>query len=82
MAQTLFTITEADLDRLERIARQLADLQDMLGKVVMSPRPEWVTVDEYAAEIGKSKRTVLRYIETGNLETKQECGTLLIKAPR
>lgn len=75
--QTIISINAADLTRIER---ELADLKDMLGKVVMAPKPEWLTVKDYAACIGRSERTVQRYIEQGRVESKEECGVTLVKA--
>ena len=79
MTQTLLTISEADLARIEAA---LAALATRLDRVEMRPKPEWLTLDEYAARIGRSKRTVQRYIDAGRLDTKSECGVVMIRAPR
>lgn len=62
-APTLITITpdalDAVLERLERIERLLA-----------TRPPEWITIEDYAARHGCSRRTVQRRIEQGALEVK------------
>lgn len=75
--QTLITIEAADLARIEQ---RLADLAEKLDRVVMAPKPEWLTVKDYAASIGRSERTVQRYIEQGRVQSKEECGVTLVKA--
>lgn len=74
--QTIIAIEKADLDG---ILRELADLKSRLDKVILTPKPEWVSVREYAASIGRSERTVQRYIDQGRLVTKEECGVTLVK---
>lgn len=75
--QTLITIEAADLASIER---RLADLAEKLDSVILAKRPEWVTVKDYAASIGRSERTVQRYIEQGRVPSKEECGVTLVKA--
>lgn len=74
--QTIIAIEKADLDG---ILRELADLKSRLDKVILTPKPEWVSVREYAASIGRSERTVQRHIDQGRLVTKEECGVTLVK---
>jgi len=40
---------------------------------------EWLTLDDMAAEIGKSARTVYRWVEEGKLEVKDEGGIKLFR---
>jgi excisionase family DNA binding protein len=40
--------------------------------------PEWLTVENYAELIGKTKRTVTRMIDSGKLEVKHTGGIRLI----
>lgn len=60
-ATALITITpdalNAVLERLERIERALT-----------ARPPEWITIEDYAARAGCSRRTVLRQIERGELQ--------------
>lgn len=77
--QTIIAIQQADLDR---IVRDLADIKAQLAAVQMAPRPEWLTVKQYASSIGRSERTVKRRIAEGQIETREECGVTLIKAGR
>lgn len=79
MNKPLLTIAEADLTA---IRAELRALHDRLDRVEMTPKPEWLTLRDYAAQIGKSTRTVQRYIDAGKLDTRQECGVTMIRVRR
>ena len=64
---------------LTSIRAAVADLNDKLAKVEMKPKPEYVTIKEYAAMIGKSVDTVKRRLPT--LDSKVEAGVTMIRNP-
>lgn len=75
MTQTLITIERADLDGIKQ---ELQRLHQRLDAVQMAPRPEWLTVKQYAQLINKSERTVTRMINDGKLHTDTTGDVLLI----
>lgn len=64
---------------LAAIRQELAAVRSMLEGAVITPRPEWMTVADYAALIGKSARTVKRMIADGKVETKHAGHVRLIR---
>lgn len=75
-AQTLIAV---DPDALEAVARELKRINDRLDAVEMQPRPDWLTVPQYAEMIGRSKDTVNRRIRAGRLAVKDMGGTRMVK---
>jgi len=75
-AQTLIAIDPA---ALQSIRDELAALRRSIEAVNMTAQPEWMTVNDYAAFIGKSRKTVLRYIEAGQIETAHMCGARMVR---
>lgn len=74
-------VTIVPNDTLEAILNKLDSLEKIVSAVELQPRKTWLTIDEYADTIGRSTRTIRRYIDAGQLETKQTAGVTLIKAP-
>jgi DNA-directed RNA polymerase specialized sigma24 family protein len=64
---------------LKRIQEQLDGLQSMLQKVIITPKPEWVTVKEYAKHMSKTIRTINSWIEDGKVETKMVGGVKMVR---
>lgn len=75
-AQTLIAIDPA---ALQRVLDELGVIRRALEGVSMTPRPEWLTVADYAAFIGKSARTVKRMVDEGKVETKHVGHVRLIR---
>ena len=75
-AQTLIAIDPAALQGLRD---EIAALRRSIEGVSMTPRPEWLTVADYAAFIGKSQRTVKRMVDEGKVETKHVGHVRLVK---
>lgn len=77
------TIQVATTDELERIVAplmaEIRSLHKRLDDVQMAPKKEWLTVQEYADQIGKSAQTVKRYITNGKLETKRSGTAVMIR---
>lgn len=76
MTQTLFTIEKADLDRL---VAEMHEIRQRLDRVEMRPKPEWITMHDYAQKIGRSIDTVKRRLPS--LESRVEAGVTLIRNP-
>lgn len=72
------------IDDFERIVAPLAAkidrLERKLDAVQMTNPERWIPINEYAAKIGRSRRTVTRAIASGYLNTKEVCGVTLIEA--
>lgn len=62
------------------IMRELADIKQQLRMVQMQPRPEWVTVAEYAKMVGVTPRTVRNWIASGQLETYQHGSKTMVRS--
>nr|WP_309504345.1 hypothetical protein [uncultured Roseovarius sp.] len=67
-----------DPHALEALQSEIARLHAKLDAVAMMPKPEWVPVNEFAEMIGKSRRTVLRRIKAGELETREIGGERMV----
>jgi len=74
-AATLITITPdalaAVLERLDRIEQALT-----------ARPPDWISIEDYAARMGCSRRTVLRRIETGELQVMGAGHKRMVRAPK
>ena len=75
-AQTMLVI---DPNALQGLHDEIAALRRLFEGGVLQPRPDWMNVNDYAAYIGKSRRTVLRMIATGSIEVKYVAGVRMIK---
>lgn len=79
MDQPMTIVPTADLDRL---FGEIRELRTIIEGATIAPRPEWLTVAEFAEMIGKSTRTVKRRIDSGELETRNIAGTTMVRAPK
>ncbi len=61
-----------DANALDAVLVRLDRLERMLQGVTVQPKPEWVSVADYAKQINRCRKTVVRMIERGELET---CGS-------
>jgi len=59
-----------DPNAIERVLDRLAELERKLDQFEIKPRPEWISVAEYARLKNVSPRTVKRRIEAGQLEAR------------
>lgn len=73
------TLIAVDPTAIEALTAEIKRLHQRLDAVEMTPRPDWVTVKEYATLIGRSLRTVTRRIDAGELEIRNECGVRMIR---
>lgn len=64
---------------LQEIKAELAAIKELLEKVVLTPKPEWLPVKEYATLINRTQQTVMRMVEAGKLETKHIGNVRMIK---
>lgn len=76
MAHQLIAV---DPDALDALHKQLAQINRRLDEIQATPRPEWVTVSEYATIAKVSERTVLRRIEAGEIEVKRMAGKRMVR---
>ncbi len=68
-----------DPSALDSLRMEIIRLHRRLDTVTMAPRPEWVTVDTFASMIGKHRRTVLRRIAEGKVETREIGGERMVR---
>lgn len=71
-----------DPQALDALRVEIARLHKRLDAVQMAPRPEWITVGDYAEHVGRTKRTVRNWINEGSVETKREGGVTLVRINR
>ncbi|MDO6591730.1 hypothetical protein DS901_13380 [Loktanella sp. D2R18] len=76
MTQTLIAV---DVVILENLTDEIRRLHQRLDAALITPRPEWVTVKEYANHIGRSERTVTRRIDSGELDVRHQCGVRMVR---
>jgi hypothetical protein len=68
-----------DADTADRILRELAALHDKLDRLDVKPKPEWLSINDYAQHIGCHRKTVIRRIEAGRIEAKHVGGVRMVK---
>ena len=68
-----------DPQALDALRVEIEKLHKRLDAVQMAPRPEWVTITDYAAHVNRTKRTVRNWINEGSVETKREGGVTLVR---
>lgn len=67
----MIQISEDDLRRI---------VADAVREEIDRNRPaQWMSVSEYVEHSGRSKSTVYRYIDAGELRTRDVCGKLQIR---
>lgn len=76
-ARTLIAVDEAALAAL---TAEVAALRRAVEAVRMQPRPEWLPIADYAAQMGRTPRTVREWVRAGRIESRREGGILLIRA--
>lgn len=70
-----------DASVLDAIQAELAALRRCIEAVQMAPRPDWLTVEDYAALVGRTTKTVRAWVREGRLDTKREGSVLMIRRP-
>lgn len=78
-AMTQQTLIVVDPDALQSLRDEIASLRRSIESVNMQPKPEWLPVNDYAKYIGKSRKTVMRRIAEGSVETKHIGGVRMVK---
>ncbi|MGQ0566626.1 MAG: hypothetical protein ACT4OK_16370 [Gemmobacter sp.] len=73
-----FVIPDYSAD-IQRLRQDLEEVKALLQKAVITPRPEWPNVPDYAAYIGKTVRTENRMIAEGRVEVKHFGGVRMIR---
>lgn len=76
---TKHTVVLVDPDALADIQQQLKRMNERLAVMEAQPRPEWVTIPQYAEMIGRSVDTVNRRIRQGKHDVKREGGTRMVR---
>lgn len=79
MTQQPRTLIAIDPTELQSLRDELAALRRAIEKVALSPRPQWVTVAEYAEMRGKTAKTVRNWINAGQVETKRQGSVTLVR---
>lgn len=69
-------------DDLADMRAMLESLHQKLDAVIMSPRPEWMTVPEYADMCGVTTRTVRNWIASGEVETYRNGSKVMVRINR
>ena len=66
MAAQLIAI---DADALGQVLQRLDSLERKLDRVSIKPPPRWISVQEYAGQVGKTVQTVRKWAKQGRVET-------------
>jgi len=64
---------------LKRIQEQLDGLQSMLQKVILTPKPEWLSVKDYARHMSRTIRTIDTWIVDGKVEIRMVGGVKMVR---
>jgi hypothetical protein len=73
----LHAIEQADLDAIHK---KLDFIIAELAKVKLTPRPEWVSLNEYADLHAVTTRTVRNWIAQGKLDTYRHGSKTMVRA--
>lgn len=71
-----------DPSALDTLRNEIERLHARFDAVAMTPLPEWVTVEQMAEMIGRSRRTITRRIEAGMIEARDIGGERMVRANR
>ena len=74
------TLIAVDAGELQALRDEMAALRRAVEAVQMAPRPEWLTIPVYAAKVGRTAKTVRRWINEGSVETRQDGSVTLVRA--
>lgn len=69
-----------DARALDALIAKIDRLQATVDAVTIAPKPKWITINEHAAKIGKTRKTVTRRIDAGLLEAQQIDGVRMVRA--
>lgn len=70
-----------DQSELAALREEMAAIRRALEGVQMAPRPDWLTVDAYAAQLGRTPKTVRAWVREGRLDSRREGSVLMIRRP-
>lgn len=77
MGQTLVAV---DPEALQKLTEEVAALRAAIRSVHMSPAPEWVPVNDYAKTAGVTRRTVMNWIERGQIDSRRHGAKVMVRA--
>ncbi len=77
--KTLPQMIVVDAGQLLALIDEVAALRRAVEQVQIQPRPDWMTVRQYAVSIGRHIRTVNRRIAEGQLECKAIGGERMVR---
>ncbi len=67
-------------DEIQALRAEIAALIRQMQAIQMTPRPEWVSVQEYAKSVSRSERTVREWIKAGRIESRRQGNLLQVRA--
>lgn len=73
------TLIAVDEGEFQSLIEEVAKLRRAVESVTMAPRPEWVTIAEFAEMRGKTSKTIRNWINAGTIETKREGSVTLVR---
>jgi excisionase family DNA binding protein len=68
-----------DATALQDLLAEVRELKAIVQDAKIQPEPNWLTIKEYAARVGKSESTVNRWIASGEIEAKTEGKTRMVR---
>lgn len=66
-------------NEIKELRDMISEISRKLDTVIMQPRPEWMTVAEYAQVSNVTSRTVRNWIDQGQLETYQHGSKTMVR---
>ena len=69
-----------DPNALTALINEARGLREDLARATVSPKKDWITIAEYASDIGRSTKTINRWISEGKIESKRAGTVKLVRA--
>lgn len=77
--QTKFMVA-VDPDALASLQAEIAALRAEIKAVQMIPKPDWVDSAEYAKQIGVTRRTVMNWIASGQIDSRRRGSKVFVRS--
>ena len=80
MGNTTQMLIAVDSGQIAALTREVEALRRSIEAVRMEPRPDWITLAEYAERVGRSPRTVRAWIAAGRIDSRRDGNALMVRA--
>jgi hypothetical protein len=69
-----------DARALDALVAKIDRLQATVDAAMITQKPKWITIGQYAEKIGRSRKTILRRISAHQLESQDIDGVQMVRA--